>query len=311
MSIICSKCGGTNIMCEAMIEPNTKKFSHYTDESFLYAWCDDCHKGVILTDVNKVRNYITTEYRIFKESYGVEPQYANCRITWKDTQESCDVRIMLSVDTGIEDDEIFYSCSSLNELLSLTEHSLEDFIVTECHGFAVLTETEVLERQLFNHEVNGKSISVTGKEVIGYYGEHYNLKKEEMERYAARYTCVAKYYKESNAPLLDHFLVKHLLDEEKQMKKGETAYFKLQLTFLWYIKIEKEDDPLISPFRYILNACCLDNIQTFDRKYMSLEDTLLHCLNGFNENERTPDRYKSLDVYLAVKNTGKEIPNGG
>lgn len=95
------------------------------------------------------------------------------------------------------------------------------------------------------------------------------------------------------------------------MKKGEAVYFKLQLTFLWHIKIEKEDNPLISPFRYMLNACCLDNIQTFDHRYISLEDALLHCLNGFNENERIPNRCKSLDVYLAVKNTGKEIPNGG
>lgn len=311
MSIICSKCGGTNIMCEAMIEPNTKKFSHYTDESFLYGWCNDCWKGTVLTDVEEIKNYITTEYQIFVESFGIEPQYANCQILWKDTQETSDVRIMLSVDAGIEEDKTFYSSSSLNGLLSLAEYGNENFIVTECNGFGVLTETEVLERQIFYHEVNGKSISVTGKEVIGYYGEHYNLKKEEMERYAARYTCVAKYYKESDVPILDHFFIKHLLDEEKQMKKGDTTYFKLQLTFLWHIKIEKEDDLLIPPFRYIVNARCLDNIQTFERRYISLEDALLHCLNGFNDNERIPNRYKSLDVYLAVKNTGKEIPNGG
>lgn len=51
MNIICSKCGGTDILCEAMIDPNTKKFSHYTDESFLYGWCNDCWKGTILTEV--------------------------------------------------------------------------------------------------------------------------------------------------------------------------------------------------------------------------------------------------------------------
>lgn len=307
MSIICSKCGGTHIMCEAMIEPNTKKFIHYTDESFLYAWCDDCRQGTILTDVD----YITTEYRIFKESYGVEPQYANCLILWKDTQETCDARIMLSVDAGIEDDKTFYSCSSLNGLLSLAEHGNEDFIITECHGFAVLTEKEVLERQTFQYEVNGKSISVTGKEVMDYYGEHYNLKKEEMERYAARHTCIARYYKESDAPILDRFLVKRLLDKEKLMTKGETVCFKLRLAFLWHVTIEKEDDSLVKPFSYVLNACCLDNIQTFDRRYVSMEDALLHCLNVFNENARIPNRYKSLDEYSADKNSGKEIQSGG
>lgn len=146
MSIICSKCGGTNILCEAMIEPNTKKFSHYTDESFLYGWCNNCQEGTILTDVEEVKNYMTTEYKIFIESYGTKPQYANCQILRKDTQKTCDVRIMLSIDATSEDDETFYSCSSLNELLSLAEHGIKSFIVIECYGFAVLTKIEIPER---------------------------------------------------------------------------------------------------------------------------------------------------------------------
>lgn len=218
---------------------------------------------------------------------------------------------MLSVDAGIGDDKTFYSCSSLNGLFSLAEHGKEDFIVTECYKFAVLTETEVLEHQTFDYEVNGKSISVTGKEIINYYGENYNLKKEEMERYAARYTCIAKYHKESDVPLLNHLLIKRLLNEENLMKKGESIYFKLQLAFLWHVTIEKDDDPLIKPFRYTLNACCLDNIQSFDRRYISLEYALLHCLNGFNENARLPNCYKSLDEYSIVKNTRKDIQNEG
>lgn len=38
MNVICNKCGGVNITCEAMIDHNTKRFDHYTDESFLYGW---------------------------------------------------------------------------------------------------------------------------------------------------------------------------------------------------------------------------------------------------------------------------------
>lgn len=302
MSIICSKCGGTNILCEAMIEPNTKKFSHYTDESFLYGWCDDCHEGTILTDVEEVKNYMRTKYKIFVESYGIVPQYANCQILWKDTQKTCDVKIMLSVDAGIGDDKTFYSCSSLNGLLSLAECGKEDFIVTGCYEFAAPTETEILEHQTFDYEVNGKNISVTGKEIINYYGKNYNLKKEEMERYAARYTCIAKYYKESDVPKLNPLLIKRLLNEENLMKKGESI-FKLQLAFLWYVTIKEDENSLIKSFRYTLNACCLDNIQTFDRRYMSLEDALLHCLNGFNENTRIPNRYKSMNEYLAENRT--------
>ena len=35
-NVICCKCGSTNVTCEAMINPNTKDFDHYTDESFQY-----------------------------------------------------------------------------------------------------------------------------------------------------------------------------------------------------------------------------------------------------------------------------------
>lgn len=36
MNVICTKCGGTKVSCEAMIDPNTKEFHNYTDESFQY-----------------------------------------------------------------------------------------------------------------------------------------------------------------------------------------------------------------------------------------------------------------------------------
>lgn len=297
MSILCCKCGGTKVTCEAMINPNTKEFDHYTDESFLYGWCDDCWTGTVLTDVEEVRNELTQQYRVFKESYGVEPHYADCRIVWKDDRQQEDVRIMLSA--GLDGDDVFYNCSSLNDLLSLTECGNEDFVVTGCHGFAALPEMEKLERQTFEYEVKGKTVSVTGKEVLTYYGEHANLKKEDMESSADHYARHIKYYKEYCNQLLDKYLVKRLLDEEKLIKKGETESFKLQLTFLWYVVITKEDDSLCKPFRYVLNAWCLDNNQNFDRRYVTLEAALLHCLNRFNENANIPNRYHSTDEYIS------------
>lgn len=57
----------------------------------------------------------------------------------------------------------------------------------------------------------------------------------------------------------------------------------------------------------MLHACCLDKIQTFEGRYMSLEKVLLHCLKGFNENTCIPNCYPSLKEHSAVKNTGKEI----
>ena len=52
MKVICTKCGGMHVACEAMINPNDKSFRNYTDEAFIYGWCDDCGNGVVLSDVD-------------------------------------------------------------------------------------------------------------------------------------------------------------------------------------------------------------------------------------------------------------------
>ncbi len=60
---------------------------------------------------------------------------------------------------------------------------------------------------------------------------------------------------------------------------------------------------MYAPFKYAVNAYCLDNIQdVVDRRYVTLEDTLLHCLNGFNENANIPNRYNE-DRALPVRET--------
>lgn len=59
MSTICSKCHSTKVSCEAIVNPNTKEFIHYTDESFDYGWCDDCDEGQVLVDTEEIK----AEYR--------------------------------------------------------------------------------------------------------------------------------------------------------------------------------------------------------------------------------------------------------
>ena len=98
---------------------------------------------------------------------------------------------------------------------------------------------------------------------------------------------------------LDVALVRRLLDEERLMKNGESDGFRLQLDFGWYVELRKEDRPRVAPFRYVVEAYCLDNIQCFLRRYVSMEKALLHCLNGFNENATIPNRYESIQDYLS------------
>lgn len=37
MKVICTRCGGTNIACEAIVNPNTGEIIDYLDESFMHA----------------------------------------------------------------------------------------------------------------------------------------------------------------------------------------------------------------------------------------------------------------------------------
>lgn len=134
MNVICTKCGGTDISCEAMINPNTKEFQNYTDESFLYGWCENCKTGVIISDTDEIQDEIQKKFDEFVKKNGKEPHYANCQIVWKDTNDYYDVKIQLSGDTG-EDDDMFFYCNSLNGLKSLATFGCEDFIVTEINSF--------------------------------------------------------------------------------------------------------------------------------------------------------------------------------
>lgn len=136
MNVICTKCGGTDVACEAMINPNNKKFANYTDEAFSYGWCNKCNIGVILTDEREIKNEIEQKFNEFVKKNGKESAYAVCEIVWKDTNNLENVKIQLSSDSNPdEDDDIFFYCDSLNDLKSLCEFGGEDFIVTEIYGF--------------------------------------------------------------------------------------------------------------------------------------------------------------------------------
>ena len=42
MGYICTRCGGTKVVCEAIVNPNTRERIDYFDESFEHAICGDC-----------------------------------------------------------------------------------------------------------------------------------------------------------------------------------------------------------------------------------------------------------------------------
>lgn len=134
MSVICSKCGCADVLCEAMINPNTKVFENYTDESFLYGWCSVCQTGRTLTDVEDVKAIIDNNFSKFCEKNGCEPGYVICTIVWKDDNGCEEVKIKMSSDSR-DDDDFFFYCDSLTELKALCDCSGEDFIIIGFTGF--------------------------------------------------------------------------------------------------------------------------------------------------------------------------------
>lgn len=140
MSIICTKCGSTNIST-AMINPNNQEVKGLIDEPSLYSWCEDCKALSIITDVEETKKIIRNKLDQFVNRNGQQPHHARCRIVWKDTNDYHDVKIQLSADAGEEDDMFFY-CDSFDDLLSLTDWGGEDFVMTECFGFEAFTENK-------------------------------------------------------------------------------------------------------------------------------------------------------------------------
>ncbi len=108
MSVICSRCGSTDVECEAVVNPNGHVMEHSASE----------------------------------------PDYADCIVVFNDDGMQIDVRISMKsfvmddkTDNDIEE-KIFFYCAGLSDLKSLTEYGMEDFIITECYRFNHWTEEE-------------------------------------------------------------------------------------------------------------------------------------------------------------------------
>ena len=297
MSIVCSICGGTDVKCAAVIDPNTKQFIEFGYEAFLDGICSQCGY-VALTDPDEVKADMDRLWAEYLEQYRTAPNYARCDIVRHGDYDGCEgafIRIG-GPENAVEKHRIIAVCRDLEEFKALTEPDPErEFTVVECQLFEF---REVQENKTYNIEVDGRTVSVTTKEVLDLYPAGYGLKEADIEQYAAAYVARIKAFRECDR-WLDPALVRRLLDEEHLMKPRESDSFRLRLHFDWFATLQREDERLCAPFKYAVKAYCLDNIQTFDRRYVCLEEALLHCLNGFNENASVPNRYKSIDEYLS------------
>ncbi len=78
---------------------------------------------------------IREDYCRYVEDNGCEPNVAVCEITFTDDLTTVRVNIQLSVDSYPEtDDEVFFYCNGLEDLVSMTEPGVE-FTVTDFDYF--------------------------------------------------------------------------------------------------------------------------------------------------------------------------------
>ena len=227
MSIICTRCGGTQVVCEATVNPNTKVITEISDDSLQVGRCETCKARSVLTDVEKTQAAIKSGFAGFVEANGRKPHYASCRIVWKYTNDSEDVKIRLLESGESIGNDMFFSCNSLHALESLAEFGKEPFIVTECYGFKTFTEEEISDEKAYEYEFGDEKIVVTGKEVRAFYSEVYRLTAQDIEQFAAYNTAKRKYYRKNDCQLTPEF-VRRLLDEEHLMKAGESDSFTLR-----------------------------------------------------------------------------------
>lgn len=108
MGYICTRCGGTNVACEAIVNPNTGKIIDYFDGSFMHAICGDCENEVIISNVEAVKHEIDLRFHKFVEKTGKEPEYVECQIVWKKTGDEQRKTIKLSLSINDDDnDDVF------------------------------------------------------------------------------------------------------------------------------------------------------------------------------------------------------------
>ncbi len=299
MSIVCSICGGTGVKCTAVIDPNTRQFLEFTRNALSDGRCSQCG-NVALTDPDEVKAGLDKLWTEYTARHRAAPNYTCCDIVRHGDYDGCEkayIRIGGPSDV-VEKYPVVAVCRDLEELKSLAlPDPTREFTLMGIQGFEF---HDVLENKTYEIGVDDLKIPVTTKEVLDFYPAEHRLKETDIEQYAAAYTARIKAYREYTRQL-DATLVRRLLDKERLMKVGESDGFRLKLHFDWFVILKRENERMYAPFKYAVNAYCLDNIQTFDRRYVTLEDALLHCLNGFNENANIPNRYKSIGHYLSRK----------
>lgn len=108
--------------------------------------------------------------------------------------------------------------------------------------------------------------------------------------------------------ILNVKLIKKLIERKNNFKTGEKIEFsyKNDNGNVWNLILIREDEKYL-PFLFALEGKKVGTNQTWERRYTSIEDAILHIVNNFNENVNIKNRYGDLQEYILVADE-KENP---
>ena len=105
-----------------------------------------------------------------------------------------------------------------------------------------------------------------------------------------------------NETVLNKKFIKQLLERKNDFKIGEKVNFiyKNDNENIWNLTLRREEKKY-SPFIFSLEGKRIGTDETWGRRYTSLEKTILHILNDFNENINIKNKYTNIEEYLNSK----------
>ena len=101
-------------------------------------------------------------------------------------------------------------------------------------------------------------------------------------------------------------MILRLVREEHLMKTGESYSFTLNLHGnKWEMRVTKEPE-IYAPFRYGIRGHCKTTTiegayQTIGRRFTTIDNAILFCLNHFNENAHIRNGFNNLSEALTLK----------
>ncbi len=132
--IICVKCGGTNVHCDAQVYPNSGELECIESDACESGWCNDCHNNMTLIDIDSLARDLDNQRLWYLEDHKQEPQYALCDICYIANERREDVVIKLSLDkVEGQDDKTFAFCNGIDDIKKMVDPKVADYVVISSH----------------------------------------------------------------------------------------------------------------------------------------------------------------------------------